>query len=175
MSISKIYLVSGGRKSGKSKFAEKLAKSFNKVTYVALSESRVDDIDWQSRIKEHRLRRPADWDTIETDEIITVLRKQKDVLLIDSIGGFVVKGLAMNVNEWIEYKKNLIENLVNYKNTLIIVAEQVGWGLVSEYKVGNLFIDRLGEIVNEITNLADKNWLTINGKALRLDDMFIDL
>ena len=175
MSISKIYLVSGGRKRGKRKFAEKLAKSFNKVTYVALSESRVDDIDWQSRIKEHRLRRPADWDTIETDEIITVLRKQKDVLLIDSIGGFVVKGLAMNVNEWIEYKKNLIENLVNYKNTLIIVAEQVGWGLVSEYKVGNLFIDRLGEIVNEITNLADKNWLTINGKALRLDDIFIDL
>ena len=173
--MSAIYLISGGRKSGKSKFAEKLAKSFNEVTYVALSNQNFNDKDWQDRIEQHKLRRPDNWKTIETDEIINVLQKQKEVLLIDSLGGFVLKGLSMNVNGWIEYKKDLIENLLNYKNTLIIVAEQVGWGLVSEYKVGNLFVDRLGEIMNAITNIADKNWITINGKALRLDDIFIDI
>ena len=86
-----------------------------------------------------------------------------------------MKGISMDDNEWSVYKKSLLKCLLNYKNTLIIVGEQVGWGLVSEYKVGNLFADRLGEIMNAITKIADKNWLTINGKALRLDDIFIDI
>ena len=173
--MSQIYLISGGTRSGKSKFAEKLAKNFKEITYVALSEKRNDDCNWQHRVNLHRKRRPDNWKTIETDEIIDVLKSEKGILLIDSVGGFVMKGLSMNMNEWDDYKKSLINCLINYKNTLIIVGEQVGWGLVSEYKVSNLFADRLGEIMNCITKIADNNWLTINGKALRLDDIFIDI
>tara|TARA_Y100001978_G_C23605073_1_gene390721 strand:+ start:332 stop:853 length:522 start_codon:yes stop_codon:yes gene_type:complete len=173
--MSEIFLISGGRKSGKSKFAEKIASKFKKVTYVALSETRENDTDWQNRIELHKLRRPNNWNTIETNEIVKVLKNETEVLLIDSIGGFVLKGITMNSQEWDEYKCSLIECLSNYKNTLIIVGEQVGWGLVSEYKIGNLFADRLGEIMNQITEIADQNWLAINGKALRLDDIFIDI
>ncbi len=173
--MAEIYLISGGTRSGKSKFAEKLAKNYNKITYIALSQKRNNDLEWQNRIKQHRIRRPNHWKTIETDELINVLNNEKDTLIIDSIGGFVMKGISMDDNEWSVYKKSLLKCLLNYKNTLIIVGEQVGWGLVSEYKVGNLFADRLGEIMNAITKIADKNWLTINGKALRLDDIFIDI
>jgi len=173
--MSEIYLISGGTKSGKSEFAEKIAKKYKKVTYVALSEKRLNDLDWQNRVQKHKSRRPDIWNTIETDELIKVLKKEKDILLIDSIGGFVMKGLSMNINDWIQYRKTLINCLLKYENTLIIVGEQVGWGLVSEYKVGNLFADRQGEIMNEITKIANKNWLTINGKALRLDDIFVDI
>ena len=81
----------------------------------------------------------------------------------------------MNSRDWEEYKHILLKSLSSYKNNLIIVGEQVGWGLVSEYKIGNLFADRLGEIMNQITEIADENWLAINGKALRLDDIFIDI
>ena len=115
------------------------------------------------------------WLTIETDELINVLKNQRTELLIDSIGGFVVKGLTMNINEWERYKKTLLISLMNYKSTVIIVGEQVGWGLISEYKIGNLFADRLGEILSELTKIADENWITINGKALRIDDIFIDI
>ena len=173
--MTKRYLVSGGVKSGKSKFAEKIASKYKNVTYVALSESRDNDIDWQNRINVHKLRRPDAWKTIETDEIINVLKNETDTLLIDSIGGFVLKGISMNSHDWEEYKHSLLKSLSSYKNTLIIVGEQVGWGLVSEYKIGNLFADRLGEIMNQITEIADENWLAINGKALRLDDIFVDI
>ena len=173
--MTKRYLVSGGVKSGKSKFAEKIASKYKNVTYVALSESRDDDIDWQNRINVHKLRRPDNWKTIETDEIINVLKNETDTLLIDSIGGFVLKGIYMNSHDWEEYKHSLLKSLSSYKNNLIIVGEQVGWGLVSEYKIGNLFADRLGEIMNQITEITDENWLAINGKALRLDDIFIDI
>ena len=173
--MAEILLISGGRKSGKSKFAENLAGKYQDLTYVALSESRKLDIEWQSRIKLHKERRPKHWLTIETDELINVLKNQRTELLIDSIGGFVVKGLTMNINEWERYKKTLLISLMNYKSTVIIVGEQVGWGLISEYKIGNLFADRLGEILSELTKIADENWITINGKALRIDDIFIDI
>ncbi len=173
--MSKIYFISGGTRSGKSKFAEKIAKNFKEITYVALSEKQNNDIEWQRRVERHKKRRPDNWKTIETDEIINVLKNESTTLLIDSLGGFIMKGLSMKVNEWKEYKNKFIYHLINYKNTLIIVGEQVGWGLVSEYKVSNLFADRLGETLNAITKIADKNWLTINGKAIRLDDIFIDI
>ena len=48
--MSQIYLISGGTRSGKSKFAEKLAKNFKEITYVALSEKRSEDSNWQHRI-----------------------------------------------------------------------------------------------------------------------------
>tara|TARA_Y100001970_G_scaffold251851_1_gene325091 strand:+ start:8188 stop:8709 length:522 start_codon:yes stop_codon:yes gene_type:complete len=173
--MTEIILISGGRKSGKSKFAENLAIKYEISTYIALSEKRPNDLDWQDRIKLHKARRPKHWETVETDELNNVLANKKKGLLIDSIGGFVIKGLSMKINEWEEYKNSLMNNLKNYEKNIIIVGEQVGWGLVSEYKVGNLFIDRLGELLKELTKIANQNWITINGKALRLDDIFIDI
>tara|TARA_Y100000589_G_scaffold312145_1_gene332204 strand:- start:46 stop:567 length:522 start_codon:yes stop_codon:yes gene_type:complete len=173
--MHKVILISGGRKSGKSQLAENIAKKINKITYVALSEFRPDDKDWQERITKHRLRRPSHWNTIETDDLIKALKNEKNALLIDSIGGFVVKNLSMKNDMWEKHKKNLLIHLNNYHNQIIIVAEQVGWGLVSEYKIGNLFADRLGDLIKDITNISDENWLAINGKALKLDDIVINI
>ena len=47
--------------------------------------------------------------------------------------------------------------------------------LVSEYKIGNLYTDRLGISLKEITKISKENWLTINGKAIRLDNMFFEI
>ena len=173
--MHKVILISGGRKSGKSQLAENIAKKINKITYVALSEFRPDDKDWQERITKHRLRRPSHWNTIETDDLIKALKNEKNAILIDSIGGFVVKNLSMENNKWDKHKKNLLIHLNNYQNLIIIVAEQVGWGLVSEHKIGNLFADRLGDLLKDISSISDENWLAINGKALKLDDIVINI
>ena len=87
--MSNIVLITGGIKSGKSNLAEYFAKKEKKVTYVALSENRPNDISWQKRILDHKIRRPKSWKVIETDDLISVLNKNLGFLLIDSIGGFV--------------------------------------------------------------------------------------
>ena len=46
---SNIIFITGGTKSGKSEFAEYLGKKISKVTYIALSESRPEDINWQEK------------------------------------------------------------------------------------------------------------------------------
>ena len=170
-----ITLITGAIKSGKSEFAEKLANVYSKLTYIALSDSRPDDIAWQEKIKLHKSRRPSNWELFENDDLFYVFKNVSGPLLIDSIGGFVVKNINENDNEW---KRNLLllnKCLIEYKSDIIIVGEQVGWGLVSEYKIGNIFTERIGEVLKDITLISSNNWLTINGKAIKLDNMFCDI
>ena len=134
---SYIVFITGGTKSGKSEFAEYLAKEVKKLSYVALSEKNLDDKEWQDKINLHRKRRPKDWKLIETTDLLNTLRKEDGPLLIDSIGGFVMKSIGMEQNEWSTKMNSLISLLKNRKSITIIVGEQVGWSLVSEYKIGN--------------------------------------
>ena len=170
-----ITLITGAIKSGKSEFAEKIAKVYNKITYIALSDSRPDDLAWQEKIKLHKSRRPSNWDVFENDDLLYVFKNVSGPLLIDSIGGFVVKNINEDDNEW---KRNLLllnKCLIEYKSDIIIVGEQVGWGLVSEFEIGNIFTERIGEVLRDITLISSDNWLTINGKAIKLDNIFCDI
>tara|TARA_B100001121_G_scaffold233078_1_gene206446 strand:- start:29 stop:556 length:528 start_codon:yes stop_codon:yes gene_type:complete len=173
--MSQIILVSGGVKSGKSEFAEYLASKEKKVTYIALSETRPDDKLWKEKIIVHQLRRPKSWKLIETESIIPIIKVDKGVLLIDSLGGFIVNNLKKEEDEWKICLNNLLYYLNRYKSKIIIVGEQTGWGLVSEYEIGNLYTNRLGTCLNEITKISKENWITINGKAIKLDNIFFEI
>ena len=137
---SYIVFITGGTKSGKSEFAEYLAKKVKNLSYVALSENNLDDKEWQDKINLHRKRRPKDWRLIETTDLINTLRKEEGPLLIDSIGGFVMKSINKEQNEWSKKMKSLISLLMKRKSITIIVGEQVGWSLVSEYKLSLIHI-----------------------------------
>jgi len=173
--MSEIILVSGGVKSGKSEFAEYLASKEKNVTYIALSENRPNDKSWNEKVKVHQLRRPKSWKLIETENLIPIIKVNKGVLLIDSLGGFIVNSLKKKDDEWKNCLDNLLYYLTSYNSKIIIVGEQTGWGLVSEYEIGNLYTDRLGICLKEITKISKENWITINGKAIKLDNMFFDI
>ena len=173
--MSHIILVSGGVKSGKSEFAEHLASKEQNVTYIALSENRPKDKLWQEKIKIHQLRRPKSWKLIETEDLIPIIKVDKGVLLIDSLGGFIVNSLKKKEDEWKNCLNNLLYYLASYKSKIIIVGEQTGWGLVSEYEIGNIYTDRLGICLKEITKISKENWITINGKAIQLDKLFFEI
>lgn len=173
--MKKLILVNGGVKSGKSEFAECLARKFEKVSYIALSENIVNDQLWQKKIYEHKKRRPKHWKTIETTDLLNVLSNENDTLLVDSIGGFVSSNLNISNEDWNSLITSLVSLIKAYKERIIIVCEQVGLGLVSEYEIGNKFMDRMGEVLKEITKQSDENWLTLNGKGIRLDTLFEDI
>ena len=80
--LSNIIFITGGTKSGKSEFAEHLAKEAEKLSYVALSENNFDDKEWQEKINLHRNRRPKDWKLIETTDLLNTLRKEEGLSLI---------------------------------------------------------------------------------------------
>ena len=173
--FSHIIFITGGTKSGKSEFAEHLAKKVKKLSYVALSKNDPDDKEWQDKINLHRKRRPKDWILIETTDLLNTLSKEAGPLLIDSIGGFVMESIGKEHNEWSIKMDSLISLLMKRKSKTIIVGEQVGWSLVSEYKIGNTYIERIGELQKRITKISKDNWLAINGRAIKIDEISLEI
>ena len=172
---SYIVFITGGTKSGKSEFAEHLAKDLKKLSYVALSENNLEDKEWQEKINLHRKRRPKYWNVIETTDLLKTLSVEDGPLLIDSIGGFVMESLAKEHNAWSSKINLLISLLMKRKSITIIVGEQVGWSLVSEYKIGNTYIERIGELQKRITKISKDNYLAINGRAIKIDEISIEI
>ena len=172
---SKIIFITGGTKSGKSEFAEYFGRKIKNITYIALSEPRPDDLNWQKKILHHRKRRPKDWKLVESNNLISVLKSETGPVLIDSIGGFIMDSINKNDDEWIENIYLLLDLLRMRTKTTIIVGEQVGWSLVSEYEIGNKYIERLGELQKKITRISGENWLTINGRAIKLDNISFEI
>ena len=172
---SHIVFITGGTKSGKSALAEHLAKDIKKISYVALSQNNIDDKEWQDKIKLHRKRRPKDWKLIETSDLLTILRKEGGPLLIDSIGGFVMENIEKEYKEWSTKVNLLINLLMKRKCITFIVGEQVGWSLVSEYEIGNTYIERIGELQKRITKISKDNWLAINGRAIKIDEISLEI
>ncbi|MCR8540260.1 MAG: bifunctional adenosylcobinamide kinase/adenosylcobinamide-phosphate guanylyltransferase [Prochlorococcus marinus CUG1439] len=173
--LSNIIFITGGTKSGKSEFAEYLAKEVKKLSYVALSENNLNDKEWQEKINSHRKRRPKDWQLIETTDLLNTLIKEDGPLLIDSIGGFIMESIECEHNEWLTKMQSLIILLKKRKSITFIVGEQVGWSLVSEYKIGNTYIERIGELQKRITKISKDNWLAINGRAIKIDDISLEI
>ena len=173
--LSHIIFITGGTKSGKSEFAEHLAKGAKTLSYVALSQNNIDDKEWQEKINLHQKRRPKDWKLIETSDLLTILRKEGGPLLIDSIGGFVMESIDKEHNEWSRKLQSLINHLIKRRSITFIVGEQVGWSLVSEYKIGNTYIERIGELQKRITKISKDNWLAINGRAIKIDEISLEI
>ncbi len=173
--LSHIIFITGGTKSGKSEFAEHLAKETNNLSYVALSENNIDDEEWQEKINLHRKRRPKDWKLIETTDLLNILIKEEGPILIDSIGGFVMESIGKEHKEWSKNMNSLISLLKKRNSITFVVGEQVGWSLVSEYKIGNRYIERIGELQKRITKISRDNWLAINGRAIKIDEISLEI
>jgi len=173
--FSHIIFITGGTKSGKSEFAEHLAKGEKNLSYVALSKNNIEDKEWQEKINSHRKRRPKDWKVLETTDLLNTLVKEDGPLLIDSIGGFVMESIDKNYKDWSSNMNSLINLLNKRKSVTFIVGEQVGWSLVSEYKIGNTYIERIGELQKKITKISQDNWLAINGRAIKIDEISLEI
>ena len=77
--------------------------------------------------------------------------------------------------EWSTKVFALLNLLMKRKSITFIVGEQVGWSLVSEYKIGNTYIERIGELQKRITKISNDNWLAINGRAIKIDEISLEI
>lgn len=161
--MAEIYLITGGARSGKSAFSETLAKKLGKddVLYIAtLSES---DDEMKKRIARHRRLRPATWRTIEITTELDFGDMLEDVILLDCLSGFVSNIMLANKDIDDEALIGLVLRNVSKlttssrraKKTLIVVTNEVGSGIVPDYKLGRVFRDALGLANQYVAKQAD--------------------
>jgi adenosylcobinamide kinase / adenosylcobinamide-phosphate guanylyltransferase len=170
-----LILVTGAARSGKSEWAEQLALETSKaVTYIATATIDPTDGEWQARILLHQQRRPATWQTVAA---VVDLAKTIDsalvtqCLLIDSLGTWVANLLDRSDGEWENLTQQLLEILPNSVATIVIVAEETGWGVVPAYPSGRLFRDRLGMLTRKIGSIANPVYLVTGGHVLNLSQL----
>ena len=164
--------ITGPTRSGKSKLAEFLLTEQDPVTYVATSKPRPNDPDWQKRIDVHRKRRPAIWTLIEhPEDICKAIEsiKQNESILIDSLGGLVEQHLIEDDDQWNNFQIKFLNCLSEDNLCIIVVSEEVGWGVVPATPIGNLFRERLSTLTSLISRQSHKRWLAVNGTAVDLD------
>ncbi|MEL7036810.1 MAG: bifunctional adenosylcobinamide kinase/adenosylcobinamide-phosphate guanylyltransferase [Cyanobacteria bacterium J06592_8] len=174
--LSRLILVTGPARSGKSEWAESLAqKSGLTVIYIATSQLDSSDTEWQNRIQKHQQRRPADWNTLEvTVDLAANLREYSQpetCILVDSLGTWLANILDQNDQVWQQTLDDLILTLKETSGQIIFVAEETGWGVVPAYPVGRLFRDRLGTLVRKIGAISNPVYLITAGHILNLSQL----
>ncbi|MBP0016828.1 MAG: bifunctional adenosylcobinamide kinase/adenosylcobinamide-phosphate guanylyltransferase [Cyanobacteria bacterium SBLK] len=167
-----LILAIGPASSGKSEWAERLAKDSGKaVSYVATARENADDREWQAKISRHASRRPREWKTllVPVDLAATIRTMQEeDCFLVDSVGTWLTNLLDRSEEEWEEIVMELLESLQQAKGTVILVGEETGWGLVPTYPIGRTFRDRLGNLTRRIGAIASSVYLITGGYAIDL-------
>ena len=173
-------MITGGMRSGKSRFAENLLADQPSVTYIApgpLSDPTTDP-EWAARVSAHRDRRPANWTTVETSDVASALRTAEPPVLIDCLGNWVTTQIDRlgtweePLPEWQAAFDSRIQDLIEAwracEGLAVAVTNEVGWGLVSEYRSGRVFTDLLGRLNAAIAAASDEVYLLVAGRALRI-------
>ena len=164
--------ITGPTRSGKSKLAEFLFTDQNPVTYIATSKPRSNDSDWQNRIDLHRKRRPNSWRLIEhPKDICNAIKsiKGNQSILIDSLGGLVEQHLIEDDDLWNKFQIKFLNCLSDDNLCIVVVSEEVGWGIVPATPIGHLFRERHSTLTSLISSHSQKRWLAVNGTAVDLD------
>ncbi|GHJ38130.1 adenosylcobinamide kinase/adenosylcobinamide phosphate guanyltransferase [Streptomyces sp. TS71-3] len=173
-------LVLGGARSGKSAEAERRLETFPDVLYVATGGTRAGDAEWAARVRAHRERRPASWETVETCDLVPLLAGDGPVLLIDCLSLWLTAVMdevdAWDDAEWAaggeqELRRRvaaLTEAVRATRRTVVAVSNEVGSGIVPATASGRRYRDELGRLNTAFAAECEHVLLVVAGQALVL-------
>lgn len=167
--MSKITLVTGGAKSGKSRYAEQLVKALElPAIYIATGQDLDDEM--ADRIAAHKVQRGPGWQTIEEPFDLCGALNQSD-----GQGGRLVDCLTLWLSniylagiEWQVALEQVETTLQAQKSPVVLVTNEVGWGIVPVSKVGRQYRDASGVMNQRIAAIADTVVMVSCGLPLQL-------
>lgn len=176
--MGRIILVTGGARSGKSAFAERLALKIGNGRAAYVATAQIFDDEMKFRVKLHRSRRGDNWTTFEApfdaEEKICAAGQNFDAILFDCVTLYVSNFLcnASTDDEKFLYDnlRGLIDKLIDAALAVdavtIFVTNEVGAGIVPENKLARRFRDLAGLANQLLAAQADKVFLTVAGLAV---------
>ena len=192
-----LIFVTGGAKSGKSKFAEEMLLKLNngKQKNIYLATSLIFDEEMKEKIRLHKKRRKNDWFTVETyknfeNELNNFFEnndKTKNNMLVDCLTNMITNIIFENKNiDWDNFEKrmyiqtleklnknveNSVNKLLNVTNefeNVIIVSNELGMGLVPSYPVGRYFREIAGKMNQIVAEKADEVYFVVSGIPMKI-------
>lgn len=169
-------LILGGARSGKSAFAEQLAKdSSYAVTYIATAQ--VYDDEFQKRIAHHQWRRPQHWALIEEPHYLARTLVENAAadrcLIVDCLTLWLAQWICPDCNPpkdstWQQECEHLLTTLSSLPGRIIMVSNEVGMGIVPLGEINRQFQDEQGRLNQAVAKVADEVMFVAAGLPLKL-------
>ena len=171
--MAKLIFITGGARSGKSRFAVNLAKQLaSKVTFVATAIP--EDEEMRERIRQHRKDRPAHWRTVEEGKNLSLALSKLDasceLVLIDCLSFLISNLLLDNTEEKdiIKQVREIADKALHLTPIFIVVSNEVGHGVVPPTRLGRRFRDICGRANQIMAEQAQEVYLMISGIPMRI-------
>ena len=156
-------------KSGKSTFALNLALKYTKRAFLATGVPFDDEM--RLRIEKHKAERKGLFDTFEEPVNVTEVLKnidyKYDVILFECLTTYLgnLYYYQLDVQERID---RLVDVLTNIKCEVIIVTNEVGWGIIPENPTARQYAEMLGKTNTRLAKLAKEVYLVVSGIGVRI-------
>ena len=167
--MSRIILITGGQRSGKSEKAEQLALTLSENP-VYLATAHIWDDEFRERVRRHQERRGPQWTNIEEEHVLSRHDFSGRVVLVDCPTLWATNFFceAEEVDVVLDKLKQEFDRLVSQNATFIIVTNEIGSGGVSANAVQRRFTDLLGWFNQYVASKADEVILMVSGISVKI-------
>ena len=171
--MKRIYLITGGERSGKSTYAEKLALSLSPHP-VYMATAHIWDEEFRQRVLRPQQRRGAEWSNIEEEKHLAAHDVTGRVVLVDCLTLWANNFCFAEKDELFDTEKvlNELEEELNrftkQDATFIFVTNEIGMGGVSPNPLQRRFTDLLGWLNQYVASIADEVVLMVSGIDLKV-------
>lgn len=162
--------VLGGARSGKSRYAQNRAEALEgSAIFVATAQAYDDEM--RDRITRHQADRDHRWRTVDAPtalpDAIRALNAPGNVVLVDCLTLWL-SNLLLADADLTAAGEQLVRSIAGFEGQLILVANEVGLGIVPDNALARRFRDEAGRLNQSIAALADEVMLVTAGLPLRL-------
>ncbi|MFP7672727.1 bifunctional adenosylcobinamide kinase/adenosylcobinamide-phosphate guanylyltransferase [Marivita sp. S0852] len=167
--MSRIVLVTGGARSGKSRIAETRCL-LNADTAIYIATGQAGDDEMQARIQEHQARRGPEWRTIaEPIRLVAALTDSNGTgpRLVDCLTLWL-SNLMLSDRDWQAAVSELVTCLAQQTSPVVLVTNEVGMGIVPENALARAFRDAAGKMNQQVASVADEVIFAVSGLPLRV-------
>ncbi len=167
--MKKIILITGGARSGKSRYAEQLAHSLtSNPVYVATAH--IWDKEFGERVRRHQERRGPEWTTIEEEKQLSRHNLAGRVAVIDCITLWCTNYFfeMKDVDATLDALKDEFDRFTTPEATYIFVTNEIGMGGVSDNDVQRRFTDLQGWMNQYVASKADEVVLMVAGIPVKI-------
>ncbi len=172
-----IILITGGQRSGKSQYAERLALSLSpNPVYVATAH--IWDDEFRQRVLKHQERRGPEWTNIEEEKYLSRHDLTGRVAVIDCItlwcANFFtpvdsqLSTVNCQLSTILTALKNEFDRFTDQDATFIFVTNEIGSGGVSDNAVQRRFTDLQGWMNQYVAQHADEVILMVCGIPVKI-------
>ena len=170
MKRAKVTLITGGVRSGKSSYAQRMALE-RASNPVYLATSRVWDEEYRQRIERHKADRGPQWTTVEEERALSRHDFTGRTVVVDCVTLWCTNffyDLDSDVNRTLEAVCSEFDRLVEQAADLIFVTNEIGSGGISADASQRRFCDLQGWVNQHIARVADEVWWMVSGIPVKI-------